>query len=647
MASVAQDSRPFPWRAWVGVAAAVVVLGAGGYYAYSRHAAAVAAAAAPPRYITATAGMGPVATTVTGSGSIAPVATQTVDPQVSGTVGQVDVTVGQDVKAGQALFQMVDTSGLAEQVTSAEAALAQAQQQLASDQNPSASVDPRTVQSDQLRVQQAQANLTQAEANLSEAQSTAAADAQVTSPVAGTVQAVNVVAGQQVTANSAIAVIQPSGTPTITVGVPEQDLPYLPVGSAAVVSVPAVQATVPGTVTAVADTSSGQVEVNGSGEVVSGGAGTSPQALYDLTVTPSQPLSGVPSGATATVTFTPQGHPPAIWSWAAAGTVAFPATVDATAQQAGTVSDLPAVGATVGAGQQIATVTPAAGSANTVQQDQYQVQQDQIALQEAQITLSEAQSPTPPSAETVAAAEATVSSDEQTLAQRQQALSELTVTAPIAGVVTAVDVQPAEVVGPSTTGVTIESSDQFQAQVSIAEDSIGQVATGDAAAVTVSALPGQTFAGTVATISPVASGGSGVSAYTVSIDVAKPQGLLAGMSATANITTEQVASTLRVPTAAVKTGASGQKTVSLMESGKPVAVPVQTGLTSTQWTQITSGVEPGQTIVLGVLPHGATRSAARGGAAGAAGVGVVTIGGGFAGGGGGFGGGGGGFPGGG
>ena len=600
MASLAARTRPSPWRPLAWVAAAVVVVG-GGAYAYRRHLATAAAASVPPQYITQTVGVGAVSTTVSGSGSIQPVQSQTVDPQVAGTVGTVAVHVGQDVQAGQILFQLVDSSGIGQQVTQAQNQLTQAEDQLQADENPAASVNPLSVQQAQLKVQQAEDNLAQAQQNLAAAQAQAGADAQVTTPVAGTVSAVNVVSGQQVNNGATIAVIQPSGAPDLTVEVAEEDLPYLPAGTAATITIPAVQQTVTGTVTAVADSSSGQVNVNAQGEVVSGGNGTTPQAAYDLTVTPSQPLSGVPAGATATVTFTPHGQPPVNLAWSDGGTVAYPATVDAVAEEAGTVSGLPAVGAVVSAGQQVATVTPAPGAASSAQQDATAVQQDRIALQEAQISLSQTENPQPATQQTIASAEATVASDKETVAQREQQLSELTVTAPIGGVVTAVNVAPAEEVGPSTTGVSIESSNQFQAQVSIAESSVGQVAVGDPATVTVSALPGQSFPGQVAIIAPVASGGSGVSAYPVTIDLTKSAGLLSGMSATAVLTTRQVASTLRVPTAAVHTGAGGSATVSVMQGGKPIPTPVKTGLSSTQWTQVLSGVQPGQSVVVAVI----------------------------------------------
>lgn len=636
---MAARSRPFPWRPLVWVAAAVVVVGGGGAYVYRRHVAAAAAASIPPQYITQIAGVGSVSTTVSGSGAIQPAQSQTVDPQVAGTVGTVDVHVGQDVKAGQTLFQLVDSSGIGQQVTQAQNQLTLAEDQLQADQNPAASVNPLTVQQAQLKVQQAEDNLAQAQNNLSQARSQALADAQVTTPVAGTVSAVNVVNGQQVNAGTTIAVIQPSGAPDLTVEVAEEDLPYLPTGTAATISIPAVQQTVTGTVTAVANASSGQVNVNAQGEVVSGGNGTMPQAAYNLTVTPTQPLSGVPAGASATVTFTPHGHPPVTLAWSDGGTVGYPATVNATAQESGTVSGLPAVGAAVSAGQQLASVTPAPGASSSAQQDATAVQQDQIALQEAEISLSQTQNPQPATQQTIASAEATVAADQQTVAQREQQLSELTVTAPIGGVVTAVNVTPAQEVGPSTTGVSIESSNQFQAQVSIAESSVGHVAVGDPATVTVSALPGQSFPGKVATISPVASGGSGVSAYPVTIDLSKSAGLLSGMSATAVLTTQQVASTLRVPTAAVHTGAGGSASVSVLQGGKPVPTPVTTGLSSTQWTQVLSGVQPGQRVVVAVISGGAaarlrsaaaTRTAAGGPGGGFRGGGFGGPGGGFA-----------------
>jgi multidrug resistance efflux pump len=219
----------------------------------------------------------------------------------------VDVAVGQAVQAGQVLVELSDTSGLAQQVASAQAALDQAQYQLDQLLNPGLGTDPRSITAAQIKVQQAETSLQQTQATLSRDQAAAAQAAEVTTPVAGTVVSVAVIDGQQVNGGQTIAVVQPAGDPTVTVAVPEQDLLYLPVGTPAAVSIPALQETITGTVTARANVPAGQETLSPSGLPASGGSANNPalsqQSLYDLTITLSKPATGAPAGAEVSVSF--------------------------------------------------------------------------------------------------------------------------------------------------------------------------------------------------------------------------------------------------------------------------------------------------------------------------------------------------------
>jgi multidrug efflux pump subunit AcrA (membrane-fusion protein) len=91
------------------------------------------AGAATPQYRFASATVGTVTQTVPISGNLAPVDDSLVDFTVSGRVTAVDVSVGQNVTAGQTLAT-IDSSNLQAALTQAQAALASAQAKLAQDQ---------------------------------------------------------------------------------------------------------------------------------------------------------------------------------------------------------------------------------------------------------------------------------------------------------------------------------------------------------------------------------------------------------------------------------------------------------------------------------------------------------------------------------
>jgi hypothetical protein len=182
--------------------------------------------------------------------------------------------------------------------------------------------------------------------------------------------------------------------------------------------------------------------------------------------------------------------------------------------------------------------------------------------------------------------------------------------------------------------------------VSVSEADVGKVKVGQPATVTVAAVSGLKLSGHVAAVGVLSSSSSSTSSSSTAVSypvtIALDQGSTtarAGMSASADIVVAQV-SGLTVPTQAVS-----RSTVTLVQNGKHVATPVQTGVVGDSTTQISSGVKEGDQVY--VESPSATAGAAATGStpATAQQPGRTGLGGGF--GGGGFGGGGGGRPGGG
>src|SRR6185369_3959370 len=100
-------------------AAIVIVLAGGGYYAV--HAAKGGTAA--PTYYLATARIGSVAATVTGTGQVSANNSQDVPAQVGGTVSSISVSVGQKVSAGDVLAR-IDSPSALQSLQSAQIAFA-------------------------------------------------------------------------------------------------------------------------------------------------------------------------------------------------------------------------------------------------------------------------------------------------------------------------------------------------------------------------------------------------------------------------------------------------------------------------------------------------------------------------------------------
>ncbi len=622
-------------RVLVPVIVWVLVLGVAGAAAVvvTRRVRAAQTVAAPQIY-TVPASMGPVTVDISGSGTVQPVQTASVAAEVAGQVARVDVVLGQEVTAGQVLYTLTDTTGLAAQLALAKASLATAQASLATLEDPRASISQTTIADDQLHVQQDQGTIAQDETDLNNAKQAATADATVLSPDNGTIMAVNVADGQSLSPGTVVATLLPDATPQISVAVPEEDLSYLPVGTEATVVIP-MQATAPAEVVALATLPSGTVTVDANGDVVASGGGktaseTQTESEYDLTLQFVQSPGNLPAGEAVQVNFQYQGDPPSSYTWSYPGSMVLPKTVDLTAQGTGTVTSVATVGEQVSAGQQVAAIDDPS-AAQQVAQDTLKLEEDEAALGTAQLTLSQDQNPTPPSAASLQQAQAQITNDEVTVAKSEQDIASLTVTAPISGVVTAVNVQPGQNVTASTTGVTLNSS-SLDVVAPVDEMDIGKVQVGQSVQVTVSAFPGTSYPGTVTAISPTSSGSSGVSMYPVTVVLKNTQNLRPGMSATATIQVASASGTLRVPAQAV-TMAAGSTTgiIRVMQGSTPVARAVQVGLVGTDYDQILSGLQVGQLVVAGQATT--TTTTGRGGAGGFRGGFAAFGGGGFAGGG--------------
>ncbi|MGH7868113.1 MAG: efflux RND transporter periplasmic adaptor subunit, partial [Candidatus Dormibacteraceae bacterium] len=192
----------------------------------------------------------------------------------------------------------------------------------------------------------------------------------------------------------------------------------------------------------------------------------------------------------------------------------------------------------------------------------------------------------------------------------------------------------------------------------INEADIANIAVNQPATFTVAAYPSQTFRATVTSIDTQGATSSNVVNYLVNLEVdmqsLNKANLYPGMTATISITTAERIGTLLVPSAAlsfsttaiqngelsrsdlrslISNGASGTSTtqgsrgiVIELKDGKLVPVLVTTGLTNGQSTEILSGLNEGDQVV--VSQTGGTTTGGNGGGGGRGGFGGGGAGGG-------------------
>lgn len=214
---------------------AVIVASLGCYFFWSGNTQTTAV-----KYVTAKAERGSITASVSGSGNVVVDQLATVDPTISGTVANVAVNVGDAVKKGQLLFTIVNddltASTLQSQVSlrNAEIAVSQAKANLFSAKNGGSELErDRAIL--RTKVDVAEESLRVAKLNYTNALSDSA-KRQVRAPIDGTVNAVNIKNGDDLSrlsnnsSSEAPIIIGDLKTLKAQVEVNEVDIPNIVLG---------------------------------------------------------------------------------------------------------------------------------------------------------------------------------------------------------------------------------------------------------------------------------------------------------------------------------------------------------------------------------------------------------------------------------
>jgi len=188
--------------------------------------------------------------------------------------------------------------------------------------------------------------------------------------------------------------------------------------------------------------------------------------------------------------------------------------------------------------------------------------------------------------------------------------------APISGLVVAMTGTVGGTAGSSSGGASTDSTTssgfatiadvtKMTMTASIAEADIADVAVGQTADVTFPALTDVNTTATVTAVAPTATASNSVVTYDTTITLDEiPDGLRLGQTAEVTITTVTSADdALYLPTAAITTATDGTSTVDVIgEDGETAtATTVELGVVGDEGTEILSGLEEGQTVVLGTV----------------------------------------------
>jgi HlyD family secretion protein len=173
-------------------------------------------------------------------------------------------------------------------------------------------------------------------------------------------------------------------------------------------------------------------------------------------------------------------------------------------------------------------------------------------------------------------------------------LRESTLVSPIAGVVVETYQQSGAIVPPGTAIATIQPPD-YEVDVAVDERQIAQVAPGQTVSVLVDVYPGESFTGTVRTVSPSVDSRSRTIAARV--DVQDPRGKLkSGLSAQVAVAGARRTGTLIVPREAI-VGAADTSVMTVVD-GRARRQPVQVGVQDGRSAEIVQGLSEGVEVIL-------------------------------------------------
>lgn len=194
-----------------------------------------------------------------------------------------------------------------------------------------------------------------------------------------------------------------------------------------------------------------------------------------------------------------------------------------------------------------------------------------------------------------------------TLDEVQERLDETEIFAPITGVIIEKMVEEGQIIASGISNVsggtalaTIADMSRLFIIADVDETDIGEVKLGQTVTITADAFPGKKFQGKVKRIAPQGKVENSITIFKVKIEalgtgknILKPM-----MSSNIEIVTASALDTLYISRGAVRKEGDGYYVV-ILEDGAPKKIPIEVGIENPIHTQVLSGLEAGQKVILG------------------------------------------------
>lgn len=178
----------------------------------------------------------------------------------------------------------------------------------------------------------------------------------------------------------------------------------------------------------------------------------------------------------------------------------------------------------------------------------------------------------------------------------QDTMDDLTMTAPISGLISAVNVVENQYASNAQPAIVITNIDRVKVTVNVTENLINRLSVGEKVEISIPALGEEVFAGTIDTISPVSN--MATLLYPVTIYVENPDHIIKpGMFASAKILAKELEQVLFVPTDAILIENGSYYVYLLGSNSYAEKTSVEVGMDAGFNSEIISGLKEGDQIV--------------------------------------------------
>lgn len=217
----------------------------------------------------------------------------------------------------------------------------------------------------------------------------------------------------------------------------------------------------------------------------------------------------------------------------------------------------------------------------------------------ANFTPSASPPPIPPFSDQYALAKQ-AEQGEQNVAQARANLESAKIYAPFDGTVLTVEVNEGETVGFGTPVITYADLSNLQVRGDVDEIDVANVAPAQLVQISLDAFPGKNIEGRVASLAPSPTQRQGTTVYSavITFTTSPTLPLRSGMAASLVITSTTKNDILLVPNRAVKTVGFRKYLSRPGQNSRSEDIPVETGLTNGEFTEIVKGINEGDQILI-------------------------------------------------